>query len=272
MPRLSSFTHQDLRGHSFRHQNLQHAQFWHCDLRGCDFERANLQGARLVGCRLGRWRQPWRVLVGLLPLAGAVGMALSGLLFASLGVLPGQAAWAYVQILAGVLAVTTVAAGLQTAPWPLRRGARLGLGATLGALVGFFYVGTWTHNDPTFALGGALGLSLLGATLGWSWATATAEAGLGVLGAMGAYGETFWLWTHSSSLLTTGQWGPGLGWGGLALGSLALALRSGLYGLRLIYRGRSTSFHGANRTDCTIQSAAEPVPTRPDPEPGPLSP
>ncbi|MEM1310108.1 MAG: pentapeptide repeat-containing protein [Cyanobacteria bacterium P01_H01_bin.153] len=244
------FIKQDLRRQTFRRRDLQNAHFENCDLRGCDFSQAMLRDAQFVRCRVGVSHRWVIALIPLLPITILLFHAVSSLIFASLGTLPEQAAWAYVKILTQVLAIATFAAGIHTLPWPLASVARLVLGTTVAALMGFFYVGSGTNNNPTLAMGGAIALGCFGAVLAWRWRSALMNAIWGALGAIAAYGLTFWLWTDGSSLLTTGHWLRGLGTALVALISLGITLRNLAYCGRSLQRSAQTSFRRADLTNC----------------------
>ncbi|MEM6839116.1 MAG: pentapeptide repeat-containing protein [Cyanobacteria bacterium P01_C01_bin.120] len=244
-----SFINQDLRRQSFRQQDLQNAYFEQCDLRGCDFGQANLGKAQFVHCRMGVAGKWSIALVPLVFMAALLFHALSSLLFASLGTLPGQAAWAYVKVLTQVLAIATLAAGIQPLPWPLAKVARAVLGAAISALMGFFYIGSGTNNNPTWAVGGAIASGLLGMAVAWRWRTRL-DAIFAILGAIAAYGLAFWLWTDSSSLLTTGRWLSGLKAAPIVLISLGITLQNLAYCQRSLRRSAQTSFRRANLTHC----------------------
>lgn len=247
-----SFINQDLRRQRFRGRSLQHAQFQQCDLRGCDFFQADLQGAKFENCRVGR-RGTWAIVLFLIvPLAVLLFHAVSSLLFASLGTLPGDPAWAYVRILSTVLMVATLSAGVQTLPWPLAKVARLTLGIAVAVLMGFFYVGRWADNSVTFAIGGAIALGLLGGILTWRWQISAVEAILEILGAIAAYGYAFWTWTTGSSLFTTGNWLLGLVWAAIALVAMGITLQSLWQGGRSLQHCARTSFRRANLRGCTF--------------------
>ncbi|MEM0979412.1 MAG: pentapeptide repeat-containing protein [Cyanobacteria bacterium P01_H01_bin.58] len=247
------FVKQVLHQRSFHRQDLRGALFSECDLRGCNFQAANLQGATFDTCRVGI--APQRLAIALIIVVlGALTMfhAVSTMLLGSIGTLPGNAAWPYVLALYIALAVAGTNAGLQTLQQPLAHPASLLTGGATGALLGFFYGGIWTDNNPTVAVISAVGVSFLGMLIVQRWFTSLSTTILGMLGAIAAYGLAFGLWTTASSYLTTGNWGWGLTWGWIAFVYLGVALRSGGYSLRSLHQFATTSFRKANLTDCTF--------------------
>ncbi|MCC5632521.1 pentapeptide repeat-containing protein [Nostoc sphaeroides CHAB 2801] len=53
------FSHQNLRGRSFKGQDLAEANFSYADIRSCDFRKTNLRQTKFIGAKAGvqkRWR------------------------------------------------------------------------------------------------------------------------------------------------------------------------------------------------------------------------
>lgn len=248
-----SFTNQDLRRRSFRHQKLQRARFDHCDLRGCDFYRADLRGAQFSHCRVGPRPLQWAIaIILILPLAALLFHAVSSLIFAAMGTLPGQTAWSYILALYGALALATIGTGLRTATrsaWLMLLGRAL-TGTAIAALLGFFYGGRLTDNNVTFAVLGAAGLGVFGLLAAIRLRTMLMQAGWSILGAIAAYGLAFLLWTNGSSLLTTGQWFEGIVWCLGSGGCILITLSNLTHAGRWLRRSTTTSFWRANLIGC----------------------
>jgi hypothetical protein len=254
-PTHLSFIDQDLRQHSFRQQALQNIHFSGCDLRGCDFFQADLRGARFVRCRTGY--SPQRLAIAVLPLAIAVVLmlhAISTLVFSTLGTLPSHAAWPYVVALYIALAIATVSIGLTTLPWPGARIAQVVSGLVIGTLMGFFYGGRLTDNNPAFAVAGAVGLGLLGGLVTKRVQRPLIDSLVGLLGAIAAYGLAGLLWVSGSNLVTTGAWGPGMLIGAVAVCCVVVSLRIVVYGWRSLKNHGTTSFRQADLRDCSFQA------------------
>jgi Pentapeptide repeats (8 copies) len=236
------FSHQDLRDRSFKGQALMGANFHGADLRGCDFSQAQLTGANFQNIRTGRTLK--QVLPSLLlAIATALPLfdAISRLIFAALGQTPEDSGWFYVLLLYGVLGI----AGLG---YDKRLG---GLSAAAaGAIVGFFYAGSWTGNDPKFAAIGAIvcGLLAAGASF-WNWGIVLTTARL-----IARYGFAFLIATIALNHLSTqNPWG--LFWAFLSMLYTQLTITSLLALLRQFKRVVGTSFQSADLTDATFDHA-----------------
>ncbi|MEM6433402.1 MAG: hypothetical protein AAF773_06030 [Cyanobacteria bacterium P01_D01_bin.115] len=81
-------------------------------------------------------------------------------------------------------------------------------GLEIVALMGFFYGGRLTGNNPTVALVGAIAGGLLGGLVTLLVRTLLVAAIVGLLGAIAAYDLAFLLWVSGSNLLPLV---PGLG-------------------------------------------------------------
>lgn len=269
------FINQDLRRRSFDRQPLQEAVFSHCDLRGCNFHQADLQGASFVACRLGPAPQRWTIAVLTLCIfAGLSGHAVSSMLFGALGTLAGDPAWPYVRALYGALEIAAVGVGagvfaqsgktmfsmlgFRSVAW-IVPGAHCLTGLATGALLGFFYGGSFTDNNPVVAvvsavISGLMGIGLAG--IAEYRQIRLIPAGLQLMGAICTYGLAFGLWTIASAALTTGALLPGLGWGAIALGCVGIALKAIGWGVQALWLGCTTSFRQANLTGCTFMQTS----------------
>lgn len=238
---------------SFQRQDLRGVVFWGCDLRGCRFQEADLRAGVFENCQVGI--APRRFVITLIVLLlGALVMfhAVSTMLLSSIGTLPGSAAWPYVLALYVALAIAASGSGLQTLQLPVAHLAECFTGGATGALIGFFYGGTWTGNNSIVATISAVGMGFLGLLIAHQGDSPLIAAILGTLGAIAAYGLTFGLWTVASSYLTTGGWGLGLAWGLVAVFYLGVTVISGGYSVRSLRQFATTSFRKANLTNCTF--------------------
>lgn len=252
-PSPVNFTHKNLRGRNFRNQQLEKAYFAGCDLRGCDFFRANLRGALFTGCRTGY--SPEKLTIGAVTLILATGLmfhAVSSFVFGAVGILPNHPAWLYVLALYVTLGLATLGTGWQSVSMTGERFACILTGITTGALMGFFYGGQWTDNNPQIAIGGATLIGGVGLMVASRRHRALSRAVLGGMGAIAAYGFTFLLWAEGSSLVTTGTWGRGLGLMLIALTGIGVTLRSITCSWRWLKTYGHTSFRQADLTACTF--------------------
>ncbi|MEL6402531.1 MAG: pentapeptide repeat-containing protein [Cyanobacteria bacterium J06626_4] len=248
-----SFINQDLRRRSFRRQTLQNAHFADCDLRGCDFSQADLRGATFFRCRTGYLAQRWAIAGLVLALLGVLMFhAVSSLVFGALGTLPGQAAWPYIVALYIALAIAAVGTFLRRLSWRITVLAQPLAGLAIAALMGFFYGGRLTDNDPTFALVGAISGGLLGGLMTLIIRTSPVAAIVGLLGAIAAYGLAFLLWVSGSNLFTTGTWGRGLTIAAVAVVLVGVTLGNLMDGMRSLKSHAATSFRQADLRNCTF--------------------
>ncbi|MEM9503753.1 MAG: pentapeptide repeat-containing protein [Cyanobacteria bacterium P01_E01_bin.43] len=248
-----SFINQDLRQRSFRQQTLQNAHFADCDLRGCDFSQADLRGATFLRCRTGYLPQRWAIASPLLALFVVLMFhAVSSLVFGALGTLPGQAAWPYVVALYIALAIASVSTFLQRLSWRVAVLAQPLAGLAIAALMGFFYGGRLTGNNPTVALVGAIIGGLLGSLVTRLIRTPLMASIVGLLGAIAAYGLAFLLWVSGSNLFTTGTWGRGLAIAAVAVVLVGVTFGNLLDGVRSLKSHAATSFRQADLRNCTF--------------------
>jgi Pentapeptide repeats (8 copies) len=237
------FSHQDLRDRSFKGQDLIGANFDGADLRGCDFSHAQLTRANFQNIRTGRTLKQVLPFL-LLTIATALPLfdAISRLIFAALGQTPEDSGWTYVLVLYGVLGI----AGLGY-------DKRLdGLSAAAaGAIVGFFYAGSWTENDPKFAAIGAIVCGLLAAGASF-WkhrgvALTTART-------IARYGLAFLIATIAINHLSTqNPWG--LLWAFLSMLYVQFTITAMLTLWRQFNHLGGTSFQSADLTDATFDQA-----------------
>ncbi|MEM6436879.1 MAG: pentapeptide repeat-containing protein [Cyanobacteria bacterium P01_D01_bin.115] len=250
-----SFINQDLRQRSFRQQTLQNAHFADCDLQGCDFSQADLRGATFVRCRTGYLAQRWAIAGLLLALLGALMFhAVSSLVFGTLGTLPGQAAWPYVVALHIALAIAAVGTFLRRLSWRITVLAQPLAGLAIAALMGFFYGGRLTDNNPTWALVGAISCGLLGGLIARLILTPLVASIVGLLGAIAAYGLAFLLWVSGSNLFTTGTWVSGLVIAAVAVVFVGVTFGNLWDGGRSLKSHAATSFRQADLRNCTFSA------------------
>ena len=174
------FSHQDCRNRSFRRQDLRQATFEGADVRGCDFREADLTNVMFKNAKLGRTRRQMIVVaMTVTPLFLCSFHALSHMFFGGLGTIREDPAWGYVLALNVSLALAGGMTGLQScwrdssknAPhWVQMGTAMMGMMATC-ALIGFFYGGDLSDNNPQVAIASAVGLGLVGLVIGFGPST-----------------------------------------------------------------------------------------------------
>ena len=222
------FSHQDCRDRSFRYRDLSHANFESADVRGCDFRNAQLEGATFKNARLGRTRR--QIITTLVTVTLLLVLALhafSHMLLGGLGTTRDAPAWGYVMALQISLAVAGGFTSLQhwrpQLQW-LSAGMRMIAGMSICALLGFFYGGSLTGNNPQVAITTAIVLSLMGVIIGMGWGPRGLNAGITLLGAIAAYGFCFAAGTNASTVLTTQHYGAGVLWVAISMTYLKLTL------------------------------------------------
>lgn len=248
------FINQTLRRRSFQGQDLNAAVFVRCDLRGCTFRGADLRQASFVQCQVGASPKARAIAVGSMVSVSLLTFhAVSTMVFSALGSSPENPAWPYVLTLYGALAITTLGVGADSFWRWGRQGAALGMGMGSGALLGFFYGGRLTGDNPGFAIAGAVLGGLLGGWIAAGSRSNLVRAGVLLAGAIAAYGLTFGLWTMASSYLMLGKFMPGCLWGVLAWLCLNSCLGGLWQGLRAAKFHGVTSFRHAQLAGCTFK-------------------
>jgi hypothetical protein len=243
-----NLSNHDLRNRSFRGQDLTGIDLENSDLRGCDFSHAQLVGANLQNIRTGRTLKqvlPFFILAILvaLPLFDAI----SRLIFAALGQTSEDAGWNYVLVLYGVLGLAGM--GQHTSS-PF---FRVIPATASGALLGFFYGGSWTENDPRIAAISAVTVGLIAAGASF-WKRSQVMIAITTARAIARYGFAFLVATIAINHLSTrNPWG--LLWSFLAMLYIQFTITALLSLLRQLKRVGGTSFQGANLTDATFDYA-----------------
>ena len=184
-----------------------------------------------VGADQQLWRSVGKVLQGFWLLAVAVYTlhASITLLFSVLGLAPSSPTWNLALLLAGMLAISGLAVGLQTfrLPLQLRQVAGVISGAAAGAVLGFYTAGQLSGKSALWAfVGAAAGGTVLGSVALWAYGRHK----------VGAWRRFFGLAIALASSLCTYAMAFGLGaWMFAALGTarwglaIPLAMATGLY-------------------------------------------
>lgn len=208
-----NFAHRDLRDRSFRRQQLSGADFSGADLRGCDFSKAVLVGANFSQAKVGQsWLQQTKRMILVLLTILLSADAISRLIFGALGQTPAEPAWKYVLALYANLAIAGTGAGLQmfTLPKITAWLTNISAAAASGGLIGFYYAGSLTGENPRFAIAGALVGALAMAIVSTLLKNSVVAVILAVTGTIAAYGLAFLLGTSAIAFLSTAHLIEGL--------------------------------------------------------------
>ncbi|MCU0540773.1 MAG: hypothetical protein MUE44_01125 [Oscillatoriaceae cyanobacterium Prado104] len=141
-----------------------------------------------------------------------VGDAVTRLILGSQGQIPESRSWSFVLLLYGVLSVAGCACAIASKQQKTSQLGKLAgtISAILsGALLGFFHVGTATHNNSTAALigmvfGGVL-MFVISSRVRWQ----IVKVAIVAAGSVSTYGAAFLFSATASAFLSTGQifWG-----------------------------------------------------------------
>ena len=247
----ADFSRQDLRDRSFRRQDLCQATFEGADVRGCDFRGANLTDVTFKNAKLGRTRR--HVMLSIMTVTSLVLLAFhafSHMFFGGLGTIRQDPAWAYVLALQISLALAGGMTGLQalcqknakTDPrWSQLGTGMIGMVASC-ALIGFFYGGDWSDNNPQVAIASAVGLGLVGLVMGSGVGPRWLLAGLTMVGAIAAYGFFLTAGTNASTLLHGQEYGLGFLWLGVSALYLKWTLDALTFACQRINAAMTTCF------------------------------
>jgi hypothetical protein len=246
------FSHKNLRDRSFKGQNLIGVNFSGSDLRGCDFSQAQLVGANFQNIRTGRTLKqvlPFGIVV--IVVALLLFYVLSRLIFASLGQTPEDPAWTYVLVLYGILGLAGMSAADKFKP--LNVIFRSVSAAASSALLGFFYVGSWTQDNPKFAIAGAIAFGLIAAGASF-WNCQAIAIALTTARAITRYGLAFLVATVAINHLSTqNPWG--LLWGFLSMLYIQFSITALLSLVQQFKQIGGTSFRGATVTHANFDHA-----------------
>lgn len=257
-----NFADRDLRNRSFQGQILNGADFSGADIRGCNFSNAQLVGANFERVKTGlSRRQLISILLTIAIVFFLLGDVLGRLIFNAQGEVPGSHSWSFVILLYTVLMVAGLAAGITAIcgkTYALGRVAIAVSSILSGAIVGFFYLGVLSNNNPILALAGMLAGGSLMYFVNSQWHSQLAKIAIAAAAAAAitAYGATFLLSATASSFLSVEIIFP---WGVvftlLSLVYFWLALVSFFHVVFQVQQAVGTSFKKANLTDAIFTKA-----------------
>jgi hypothetical protein len=250
-PGSPNFARQDLRNRSFRGQVLNSADFTGSDLRGCDFSRSSLVGATFERARLGSSRRQ-RATLGTIALLMALlmGHAVSQMVFGAMGQTPAEPAWSYVVALYISLGIAGSIGLYPLKPAVIGKLLPLLSVTASGALLGFFYGGSATKNNPQVAIVAAIIGTLLapGSTLRWR----TGKIAFTSAATVAAYGFAFLMGTTVLAYLVAFRLLEGFSLGLVTLAYLWLTLKALILAVHQIRQFPGTCFRSANLTDASF--------------------
>ncbi|MEM9216670.1 MAG: pentapeptide repeat-containing protein [Cyanobacteria bacterium P01_F01_bin.150] len=252
------FPHQDWRDCSFRGKDLRQISFELADVRGCDFRGAQLAGATFKNAKLGRTRRQMIVVaIAVMAMVILAFHAFSHMFFGGLGTIRDDPAWGYVLALQISLALAGGMTGLQACSYPLwqRLGqtpsgyfhwfrvgtAMIGVMASC-ALIGFFYGGDLSGNNPQVAIATSVVLGIVGLAIGKGLGPRWLLAGLTLVGAIAAYGFFLTSGTNASSLFYGQRYALSFLWLGVSALYLKWTLDAFMFAIRRINAAMSTCF------------------------------
>ncbi len=207
MPNHLNFTNQNLQNRIFKGLDLRNANFSGADIRGCDFSNAQLQNTNFTKVKIG---QPPRFLITLIFIAFLTAIiafqAISQMSFGVLGRTPEESAWSYTVALfvsLGIAGIFAAIRGMIHRNEILQRIATTLLGATSGALLGFYYGGSSQNNNPQIAVMSSAIACLIMAIISFYITKPYMRVTVAALGFIAAYGFAFLIWSLAVAYLST---------------------------------------------------------------------
>ena len=256
---MTAFKNQNLQGRSFQQQILNDADFSGADIRGCNFNKAQLAGANFERVKAGLLPQKLMLLSSMtIAIALLVGDALSRLIFGALGQIPNSSAWSFVLILYGVLSLAGASAGISSLNSISLKASRFAgtFSAVLsGALLGFFYAGSASKNNPSLAIAGAISASLVMLAASVFFQQALIRIAIATIATVTTYGAAFLLGATASVSFSADQVAIGITCAIATLVYILLTLNLLKSILRSLKLAATTSFKGANLTNARFDQA-----------------
>lgn len=252
-----NFTHQDLRNRSFKGLNLKKANFSGSDLRGCDFSGAVLVGANFEGVRTGiTLRQCIVLVIAAVITTWLMASAVTRPVFSALGEPVGGHKWSFIVALLLSLGISGAGSGLRVAIAPQFRIVAFALsGIASGALLGFYYVGIATNENPQAAIVGAVVAGLMMTFISFRVRSGTVAVAVAIAATVASYGLAFWLWAVALALLSGQQLVWGILLSILSLAYVGLTLSSLVLSFIEMKRSSGTSFRNADLTEASFANA-----------------
>jgi len=257
---LPNFANQDLQNRSFKGQNLNGADFSASDIRGCDFSYALLRGANFEGVRAGQSLKQLITLIGVVVVVALLAVdAFSQMIFGVLGRSAAEGGWSFVVAfyislaIAGTFCGARVITGRRSIA---RRVVAIVSGAASGALLGFFYAGSTTNNNPKMAIAGAVvGGLVIAIAMIFRVGNKFAAVAVVVVGTVAGYGFAFLVGTMAIAYLSVQKMVMGVILGSLSIAYICLTMTSLTLIVREIKGTSGTSFKGADLTNARFDQA-----------------
>ncbi len=187
-----------------------------------------------------------------------VGDTLSRLIFGVVGQSPEDEAWPFVLMLHGVLGMAATSAGICAVRGDRTKAGRMPellTSTAIGALLGFFYVGSLTDNNPKLAMAGSAIAAGLTVVARLRWHNRLMAIAIATTGVVATYGFAFLLGTTAIACLSGQVWGIGLLLGLLSILYVGLTIEAIGLVLKSIRCAVGTSFRGANLTHAKFDGA-----------------
>jgi Pentapeptide repeats (8 copies) len=257
-----NFSQQNLRNRSFANQDLSGANFQQADLRGCSFRRTYLMNANFDGAIVGPSSLQYllRFMV-ILSVAVVVKEVYANLIFGGLGKTWEDSVWPLLLLLCCFFAAIGALATLATRPLYRGRNPLMGwglwgiAGLLNGALVGFYFGGTFSDNSPTkAAMGAVIGGLLVLVTLFVSPIQTLVRLAIITASAIATYGFAFYIGNWAIAALSTEKWLWGIILGCITVLYLGLFTHQVIQGLWLLRNSPGTFFRGADLTQTSFKN------------------
>lgn len=253
------FANQNLRNRSFKGQNLNGADFSGSDIRGCDFSYALLQGANFERVKAGQTPRQFITLVMVAMVVALLAAdAISRMIFGSLGKTAAEPAWSYILALGISLAIAGAFSGVRAMTGAKSLAGRVATtvsGSASGALLGFFYAGSSTNNNPQIAIAGAVIGGVVMAIAIFRVHGGFVALAVAVAGAVAGYGFAFFVGTMAIAYLSTQKLVWAVFLGTLSIGYIWLTMNSLTLAIKEIRGACGTSFRGADLTNAKFDGA-----------------
>lgn len=255
-----NFTNLNLRNRSFKGQNLNNANFSFSDIRGCDFSNTLLRKANFENVKAGQTPSIFVTTIAIVLFTTVIVFhAVSQMLFGVIERTPESPVWVYGIALSTSLAIAGIACAvisLANKKSFLQRIAIILSGASLGAILGFYYGGTAAGGkNAQVAIASAFIGALIMAISSFYLKKGFMLIVLSLAGSITSYGFAFLSGTRAIAFLSTQNFLWGFAGSFLSLTYIGLTLISLKYTLKEITTHSVTSFRGSDLTNANFNNA-----------------
>lgn len=260
-----NFVDSNLQNRSFQGLDLQGADFRGADIRGCNFSYAQLQGANFLGAKIGRSPKLIIILILVAVFVAIINfVAISQMSFGVVEKTPEDTTWSFKIALFVSLALAGLSSGIasffQNSPtW--KRLMKITSGAASAALLGFYYGGSSTGNNPQLAIASAAIAAIISAVIcfvfgspsqgfyGKIMGNTLTNIAIAMAGSINNYGLAFLISSLSAIYLSSGNLLLGIFYTILALIMVGMSLLCFTQVIKEINSVTITSFQHANLLD-----------------------